>query len=135
MSLPAGESAQTAFATSAAFEQLQRIHSLTGLDPEADAAQPDLQEMELERVAEAQMALEAIIMMERQQRDVALRLLAIDEDITHVTQLLQRRTQPVDQINYLGWIACRDQMQPAPLLLTAPPDVQPHTHTTTFRNS
>eukprot|EP00775_Hariotina_reticulata_P012120 gene12120-biopygen14017 len=58
VSASSGESVQTAFAFSVAREQLQRIHSLTGLEP----AVPDLMDMQLERVAEA--TLETIIMME-----------------------------------------------------------------------
>jgi hypothetical protein len=123
MQSPTGESANSAFATSAAYEQLQRIHSLTGLDPDEQGVEElDLMDLGLERVAEA--TLGTVIMMERQQRDAFLRLLAIDdapEDL-NLTWPRQQQPQAVQEMEYLGWVVGPDYIRPGRVLLSAPPE-------------
>eukprot|EP00775_Hariotina_reticulata_P003475 gene3475-biopygen5169 len=116
VSASSGESVQTAFAFSAAREQLQRIHSLTGLEP----AVPDLMDMQLERVAEA--TLETIIRMEREQRETALRWLALAIDGPEL--VLPQRAVITHELTFLGHTFRPHLPNLPPLLLPAPPAPQ-----------
>eukprot|EP00775_Hariotina_reticulata_P002286 gene2286-biopygen3822 len=116
VSASSGESVQTAFAFSVAREQLQRIHSLTGLEP----AVPDLMDMQLERVAEA--TLETIIMMEREQRETALRWLALATDGPDL--VLPQRAVIAHELTFLGHTFRPHLPNLPPLLLPAPPAPQ-----------
>eukprot|EP00775_Hariotina_reticulata_P015177 gene15177-biopygen2069 len=116
VSTSSGESIQTAFAFLAAREQLHRIHSLTGLEP----AVPDLMDMQLERVAEA--TLETIIRMEREQRETALRWLALAADGPGL--VLPLRTVIACELTFLGHTFRPHLSDLPPLQLPAPPAPQ-----------